>query len=211
MQHPPVIVINLDHRADRWAETIAAFPGMPLERFSSIKEPSGVDGCRKSHLAVVRVAKERNYPWVAIMEDDCMPYPHFQHEYNSILPLLWKHKSEWDIFNSGPINLKSMYRLEHNLVRVDTSTCIQFYIVNSTAYDGILEHVYGVDHSEVDHYYEEKFIHGVVPHANASRVVTCAPPLTYQRNSKSDIQIYYNIGETNEFNIAYKKIMMFCR
>ena len=200
MQYPPIIVINLDHRTDRWAETTAAFPGMSLERFSAIKEPRGADGCRKSHLVVVRIAKERNYPWVAIMEDDCTPYPHFQHEYNSILPLLWKHRSEWDIFNSGPINLKSMHRLEHNLVRVDTSTCTQFCIVNSTAYDGILEHVYGVDHSEVDHYYEEKF-----------RIVTSAPPLTYQSKSKSDVQAYYTIGDTDEFNIAYRKIMTFCK
>jgi glycosyl transferase family 25 len=197
MQYPPIIVINLDHRTDRWAETIAAFPDMPLERFSAIKEPSGVDGCRKSHLAVVRIAKERNYPWVAIMEDDCAPYPHFQHEYNSILPLLWKHRSEWDIFNSGPINLKSMYRFEGSLVRICNSVCVQFCIINSSVYDRILEHVEGTDFISIDHYYK-KF-----------RIVTNAPPLTYQRNSKSDVQIYYNVGETNDFSKSYNRIMAF--
>ena len=77
--------------------------------------------------------------------------------------------------------------------------------------ENLIDYIKSLKDKTLDHYYENKFIQGVVTHANASRVVTCAPPLTYQRNSKSDIQIYYNIGETNEFNIAYKKIMMFCR
>ena len=200
MQYPPIIVINLEHRADRWAETIAAFPGMTLERFSAIKAPSGIDGCRKSHLAVVRLAKERNYPWVAIMEDDCMPYPHFQQEYDSVLPLLWKHRSEWGIFNSGPINVTSASRFESNLVHVSTCTCTQFCIINSTMYDRILEHDEETGITSIDNYY------GCI-----SRIITCAPPLTYQRNSKSDVQMYYNIGQLNEFNIAYTKIMMFRR
>lgn len=197
MNYPPIIAINLDHRKDRWADTLKAFPNVSIERFPAIQLPAGVDGCRESHFAILRIAKERGYPWVAIMEDDCEPYPHFWKEYNEILPLLWKHRSDWDIFNSGTIALTSMNRIEYNLIKISRCICTQFIIINCGAYDKILREYGPLSDPSIDNYYS-KF-----------RIVTCAPPLTYQRASKSDVQTDYNVGDTNQFQIAYKKIMMF--
>jgi len=198
MNPPPIIAINLDHREDRWKETVSAFPKMNIERFSAIQTTPGIHGCRESHFAVLRLAKQRGYPWVAIMEDDCQPYPQFQTEYEAILPLLWKHRSSWDIFNSGPIGLTSMQPLDKNLIKISRCICIQFIIIHSEAYDTILEN-YDPSSSDpsVDNYYSN------------FRIVTCAPPLTYQRNSKSDVQTGYSIGGSDQFHQAYKKIMMF--
>lgn len=198
MKFPPVIAINLDHREDRWKELLTAFPNMNIERFPAIRTTPGIDGCRESHFAVLRLAKQRGYPWVAIMEDDSQPYPHFDTEYESVLRLLWKTRSKWDIFNNGSIALTSMHRLDENLIMISRCICTQCIIIHSKAYDTILNK-YDPSSSDpsVDNYYSQ------------FRIVTCAPPLTYQRNSTSDVQTNYTIDASDQFQTAYTKIMAF--
>jgi glycosyl transferase family 25 len=69
---PMVFYINLDHRTDRQEalEKELVELGLPFERFSAIRHELGAVGCSKSHLAVLKLAKERNYPRVLILEDD---------------------------------------------------------------------------------------------------------------------------------------------
>lgn len=69
---PMVFYINLDHRTDRKEalEKELIELGLPFERFSAIKHDYGAVGCSKSHVAVLKLAKERKYPRVLILEDD---------------------------------------------------------------------------------------------------------------------------------------------
>ena len=69
---PMVFYINLDHRTDRKEalEKELAELGLPFERFSAIKHEFGAVGCSKSHMAILKLAKERKYPRVLILEDD---------------------------------------------------------------------------------------------------------------------------------------------
>lgn len=69
---PMIFYINLDHRTDRkeLLEKELNELGLPFERFSAIKDSFGAVGCSKSHLAVLKLARERNYPRVLILEDD---------------------------------------------------------------------------------------------------------------------------------------------
>ena len=67
-----VFYINLDHRIDRkerLEKELATF-GIPFERFPAIKESFGALGCSKSHVAIWKLAKERGYKRVLILEDD---------------------------------------------------------------------------------------------------------------------------------------------
>jgi hypothetical protein len=118
-----------------------------------------------------------------------------------MLASIWNHRDKWDIYNSGPIDIQSMFRIDNKLIRIGNCTCLQFIIINGSAYDKILNS-YIINESEggVDLYYRDVCI---------ERVVTWAPPLTYQIVSKSDVQTGYNIGETDEFQKAYNKIMAF--
>ena len=73
----PKFVINLDRRPDRM-ESITKemeYLGWEFERFSGIDTNSYM-GVTKSTLEIIKIAKERNYPRVMIIEDDCgvMPY-----------------------------------------------------------------------------------------------------------------------------------------
>jgi GR25 family glycosyltransferase involved in LPS biosynthesis len=72
---PPVFVINLEDRKDRWAEIQESFRNWPvqLERIDAVRASPGWKGCFESHKKVVQLAKDKGYPWVLVLEDDCMP------------------------------------------------------------------------------------------------------------------------------------------
>lgn len=203
----PIFCINLDHRQDRWTHLKEVFKNTIIEhsiqRFPAIRASCGINGCRESHFALIRKAKEENYPWIGIMEDDCTPYAHFSETFPKALDLLWKHRTKWDIFNSGPIDIKSVSRVEDCLIQIDNGECTQFIIINQNAYDKILDsYKLGVSEGGVDLYYRDLTL------KNKS-MFTYAPPLTYQYGSPSDVQKGYNIGDTNEFKLSYNALSMF--
>ncbi len=195
----PMFCINLDKRADRWQEFqdtwSASYP--QIQRFSGIVGPTGVDGCRESHFAVIRAVKEAGYPWVCIMEDDCIPYEHFQEEFPKALAKLWKHRDKWSIFNGGPIALQSITRVDGQLLHIDTWACTQCIIINASAYNTILNDYSNEKPGAVDMYYK------LYP------TMCWTPPLTYQRDSPSDIQAGYTIGAMPDFPNTYRKLMIF--
>ena len=67
-----IIYINLDKRTDRRKEIEEQLDdfGLSYERFPAIYHPFGIVGCTQSHQAVLRLAKERGYKRVWILEDD---------------------------------------------------------------------------------------------------------------------------------------------
>jgi GR25 family glycosyltransferase involved in LPS biosynthesis len=68
------VYINLDKRTDRREEieTELAKCSLSGERFAAIERRPGIVGCGYSHLAVLKMAKERNLPEILILEDDFM-------------------------------------------------------------------------------------------------------------------------------------------
>jgi len=64
--------INLDQRTDRWEEVQPDFAklGIQVERFSAIKCERGADGCARSFLGCLKIAKERGLHHCLILEDD---------------------------------------------------------------------------------------------------------------------------------------------
>lgn len=73
----PKFVVNLERRKDR-LESIKKemeYIGWDYEYFPAVDTNSHV-GCTKSHLEIIKLAKERNYEKVLVVEDDCtiMPY-----------------------------------------------------------------------------------------------------------------------------------------
>jgi len=67
-----VVYINLDHRTDRRTEIENELQemGLPYERFPAIKDKKGAIGCCKSHLAVLKRARDYGYPNLLVLEDD---------------------------------------------------------------------------------------------------------------------------------------------
>lgn len=97
----PKFVINLDRRPDR-LESISfelSYLGWEWERFPAIDTNSYM-GITRSTLEIIKIAKERNYPRVMIIEDDCsvMPYA------NNLLDTIETEypNLEFAIFNLSP-------------------------------------------------------------------------------------------------------------
>ena len=68
-----IIYINLSKRTDRREQIENELNNFELnyERFEAISTPDfGIYGCGLSHLAVLKIAKERNYKNILILEDD---------------------------------------------------------------------------------------------------------------------------------------------
>jgi glycosyl transferase family 25 len=70
-----IFYINLDRRTDRNQHIIDMFNECNIsddmyERFSAIEEVNGAMGCTKSHINILQIAKERNYNYILIVEDD---------------------------------------------------------------------------------------------------------------------------------------------
>jgi glycosyl transferase family 25 len=73
-----VFYINLDRREDRREQIEGELARAEIEgeRFSAIPHEFGIAGCTMSHLAVLKLARERGYRNVLILEDDlelCVP------------------------------------------------------------------------------------------------------------------------------------------
>ena len=175
----PALVINLDHRTDRIEEIKNEFQRWPspIERISAVKKSPGWKGCSESHLKCVRIAKERRYPWVLIIEDDCMLMEGGDKRFQKILPYLWKNKDRWDIFNGGVhfINEFEIVDKEQQILDV-RAVANHFYIVNSSAYDKILENHPVEPDEPIDVYYQKY------------KNWTITPAIAGQRPSLSDIE-----------------------
>ena len=75
MNFPPVFVINLDKRPDRWSDIQVEFKDWNIERVSATEFNPGWKGCTLSHIKCLELANQRNYDWILIVEDDCVLTP----------------------------------------------------------------------------------------------------------------------------------------
>lgn len=103
MQFPHILIVNLKHRIDRWVSISEQLnkENLPYERVEGIKRKVGWKGCSLSHQKAVRIAKERGYPWVLVLEDDCLFIEGWKKRFEELLPILWERRKEWEVFTGG--------------------------------------------------------------------------------------------------------------
>ena len=67
-----IIYINLEKRNDRKTqiENELKLFEIDAERYNAIENKTGIIGCTESHLNILKLAKERNYKNILILEDD---------------------------------------------------------------------------------------------------------------------------------------------
>jgi GR25 family glycosyltransferase involved in LPS biosynthesis len=140
-----IFYINLDKRGDRRTEIEDELSRMNLtaERFSAIAvdPPMGILGCGKSHLQVYKIAKERGYKNVLILEDDFVFTVDRQTLDENINKLL-NEQPDFDVcFLAYYLERGEQVSDKPFLIRDYHSTTASAYIVNSHYYD-ILIHLY---------------------------------------------------------------------
>lgn len=137
-----IFYINLDRRTDRREEFEGELKRMELtaERFSAVATPGqGILGCGRSHLAVFKLAKERNYKNVLIFEDDFV-FLVSKDQLHELLSQVFDNNVDFDVCMLG-YNLKGHEECPEYpfLKRVRNAETASAYIVNQKYYDTLIE------------------------------------------------------------------------
>lgn len=136
-----VFYINLEHRKDRKEQIEHELEIMSLkqssERFEAIQGTPGGIGCGYSHLAVLKLAKERNYENILILEDD-FEFVISKDELETQLSLFFDNVKEYDICMLG-FNHQKIIDSEYNFLdKVLESQTTSGYLINHRFYDKLI-------------------------------------------------------------------------
>ncbi len=198
MNFPPILVINLDDRPDRWDEIKKEFQEWPsLERLSAVKESPGWKGCNKSHLKAITEAKRRKYPWVLVLEDDCIVRPDSLKRFTELLPYLWNIMNEYDVFLGGATSIKDVSIIQYSpaLFKMKGYTT-HFCLYPATSYDKLID-VISNGNIVIDSLFRD---------GNSIRLICTVPHIATQRPGKSDIIENSEVNYTEVFSDSSKTL-----
>jgi len=140
-----IIYINLDYREDRKQEIEREIERLDLkeraERFSAIRVPEqGILGCTQSHLAVLKIAKERGYKNILILEDD-FEFTISKSELEKNLSTFFDSGIEYDVCMISYMlqNLEENLNICPIISRVLEAQTASGYLVNANYYDKLIE------------------------------------------------------------------------
>ena len=136
-----IIYINLNKRIDRREQIENELNNFQLsyERFEAISTPDfGIYGCGLSHLAVLKIAKERNYKNILILEDD-FQFLVSKEIFEENLKNFFESNIDYDVCMLS-YNLKDYIVCEKlNVDKVLFAQTASGYIVNSNYYDKLIK------------------------------------------------------------------------
>ena len=134
--------INLKKRTGKNINTISELKRLGIKspnRFEAITHEIGIVGCVKSHIRCIELAKERDYPFVCIFEDDVI----FR-DIKKCKEMINKYiDSDYDVLYIGCRVLNNKYEfITDELININSAWCNHAYIVKSHYYDTILKNFY---------------------------------------------------------------------
>lgn len=185
-----IFVINLDKRSDRWSKVVENFKKINLsnyERFSAIETPNGWEGCKASHLSIIKKAKENGYKNFLVFEDDFV----LSEDFNDVLKKsLVDLPNDWDMFYLGGnlVKCSSKIPTSNNITKVNSVLTTHCYAMKNTIYDKVLNEAPSIPPQRgflrgqsIDVYYSE-FI------CKNNNVYIINPMICTQGNDYSDIE-----------------------
>ena len=136
---PHIIYINLNRRTDRKEQIeqeLNSF-GLSYERFEAIEDNYGAVGCGLSHIEVLKIARDRNYENIIILEDD-FTFLVSKEEFYNQLNNFFNLKLEYDACLLS-YNLINSEQLQNNIVnKLLYAQTASGYIVNKKSYDKLI-------------------------------------------------------------------------
>ena len=199
MAFPHILVINLPERKDRWEDIEKELESwnVPFERVDAVKMTPGWKGCSLSHKKCIEIAKQRKYPWVLILEDDCKLFPNTKERFQKLLEILWRMRYHWEIFTGGPTQIRNASILyEEPLLFQVESYSTHFILVPENTYDKILNEIN--ENTKVDVHYRNHF-----------NMWCTLPHLATQKTSYSDIEKKekdYSLSFENSHKFLWNKL-----
>jgi GR25 family glycosyltransferase involved in LPS biosynthesis len=163
-----VLVLNLDHRAERWEqlqqETAGVIPSEKLHRVSAVLGRELPDfgqrpwsrgrkrdatwaargGCVLAHRRALETARSAGWQWVLILEDDVALGSDFIANLDALQSALFASSTEWDVCYlgytdpQGPFQTVAPLAPGHHLSRVFGCNCAHAYLIHAAARDWVL-------------------------------------------------------------------------
>jgi hypothetical protein len=134
--------INLNERTEKNINTINELKRFGIKepnRFEAITHEIGIVGCVKSHIKCIELAKERDYPFICIFEDDIV----FRNIKQCRTMINKYIEYDYDVLYLGCRVLDNKYEfITDELIRINSAYCNHAYIVKSYYYDKILNNYY---------------------------------------------------------------------
>ena len=135
-----IIYINLKKREDRKEHIEKQLDEFCLsyERFDAFETPDcGGVGCMKSHLEVLKLAKQRDYNNILILEDD-FTFLVSKEEFEEQLKKFFQLKIDYDVLFLS-YNIELFKPLDNGIInKVINSTTASGYIINKNYYDTLI-------------------------------------------------------------------------
>uniref|UniRef100_A0A6C0H688 Glycosyl transferase family 25 domain-containing protein n=1 Tax=viral metagenome TaxID=1070528 RepID=A0A6C0H688_9ZZZZ len=138
-----VLYINLDDRIDRKTHVEQQLNNIGItnfKRFPAIKKENGAIGCSLSHLQCIKMAKENNWDYVFIVEDDIL----FLHP--NLFQLQIKRFTQsvhsWDVLLIGGNNFPPFTKINSSCIQVTKCQTTTGYIVSNHYYDTLIDNFY---------------------------------------------------------------------
>ena len=140
MQVGGIVYINLERRTDRRQQFESEMKklGIQAERFSAIETPGhGILGCGQSHLAVLKLARDRGWSSVLIFEDDweCLVTPE---EFHESLRRFMDLNCPWDVLMLS-YNIQRSTPLNDRVCKVLEAQTASGYIVHQNFYHALID------------------------------------------------------------------------
>jgi hypothetical protein len=204
-------VLNLDVHPENFEQVkrgFAQFGINCIRQIGSIDKHPAI-GCTKSHLDLVRFARENNEPYVMVFEDDCMPC-------NSMgyWPDVWNYLSanrrRWDLFYGGatmvhPVRWECGFLHPINrIIECRHALSVHFVIYNNSSFNRALEW-FDLPESEEQRPVIDTWLTSI-----GLRIWTVAPMLAIQRPSFSNNQGRM-VDYTDHFERAEAKLNEFVK
>jgi len=130
--------INLEKRIDRKISCENQLKSIGINkpnRFNAYKEEIGLVGCVKSHIKCLEIAKEKNWSFVCIFEDDVI-FINSEKVIENINKYIYY---DYDILYIGAWLRNNKYsKINEDLIKVNKANCTHAYIVKNHYYDTLL-------------------------------------------------------------------------
>ena len=186
-----IVYINLDKRPEKnehMKKITSIFPSEKIIRFAAIEWNPGSVGCTKSHIEVMKLAIDKKWKNVLILEDDVV-WNRFESGYK-LLEKLAGH--EYDVIHLGPSD--ALYDV--NTLRLFRGSCTSSYLINGHYIPKLLLNFQeGLDlliKTKGEDYPCDVYWTSLM---KTDKWYLCNPCLMYQQESYSDIDL---VVKTNQ-------------
>lgn len=147
---PLKVCLNLDRRPERWERMQRAFEAQGIgsvQRFSAVDgntvivpqhwhHSPGAYGCLRSHVEIVRAARDAGAPSVLIFEDDAVFEPRINDKfsiYSEEVP------EDWDMLFLGALHKDEPVKISEHVGRITKANSTFAYAIRNTVFDEFIE------------------------------------------------------------------------